>query len=176
MYPTFETPKVSGHEALQALLFTCYLIIGLHLYDSREFKCNIDPYADLLVHIVETKGICKNLFATVVCTKTMFLFQLTRETTTNKIFHILTVSVLSISRAVNDIINIIMALAGAGSFEIPVLCLLVHGEPKILKVKYLSLSFYATLQIHDHKESHLKARYLFCHRNMHNLTLNKLEN
>lgn len=27
-------------------------------------------------------------------------------------------------------------LAGTGSFEIPVLCLLVHGEPRILKVSY----------------------------------------
>lgn len=31
-----------------------------------------------------------------------------------------------------------LALAGTGSFEIPVLCLLVHGEPKILTVRLIS--------------------------------------
>lgn len=32
-----------------------------------------------------------------------------------------------------------LLLAGAGSFEIPVLCLLVHGEPRILKVSSVPL-------------------------------------
>lgn len=31
--------------------------------------------------------------------------------------------------------------AGAGSFEIPVLCLLVHGEPRILKVGFILLRY-----------------------------------
>ena len=31
----------------------------------------------------------------------------------------------------------VLILTGAGSFEIPVLCLLVHGEPKILQVPNL---------------------------------------
>lgn len=72
-----------------------------------------------------------------------------------------------------------MVLAGAGSFEIPVLCLLVHGEPKILKVKNLfcnAILVTQQLQRHNQKETPVKARYLFCLMNMHNLTLNKLEN
>lgn len=55
-------------------------------------------------------------------------------------------------------------LAGAGSFEIPVLCLLVHGEPKILQVRIISLCSVSY-------SIHLQDRYLFYHMSEHSLIL-----
>lgn len=42
-----------------------------------------------------------------------------------------------------------MISAGTGSFEIPVLCLLVHGEPRILKVSFLLLRLHFPWDLRD---------------------------